>query len=1235
MASTKWKNSALKWDQTSRPTLASTQGTDQSDRQMSFEVLRQFYVISHLDSKYISNALELEQAQNGKWSIVFEKEERLKIYQKLGNKPASKDIYGLFRDLWQGIHAIHSMGWAGVDLDAEKVVFNEVRQCWQLTSTKHLRHHLERLDGFCGGDARDDYQKLGELLTELTAWNDELAKAWKSFLHSLTEGVNLKPSQCIAKIKTEHDHLVNQIGVSSLTLEFGPMVYLAEWKTKFGRLNSIKEFPPFENLVLLSGYSGVGKTTVLRSLGKRYSNSGYQVIQVFNDRERIHQPFSGIFAALRTYFSLHPEVSLSVTDFIALNEFKCIQHLLSSTFGSETHGDIEAPTIRMELVVLLEGLARISPVVLMMDDLHFADKASLDFLLAYAKRGFSKNVAVIATWRDYVVRGFEHASSIISMLGNHAVSDEMLPLSADEIESFLIENGISSGFKDLLFLQTKGNPLFLRHATIENDYSTNFFDEMLVKSFDSLLESQRKLLQVLALPGKHLSIPDLSKLLNRNIFSVWECVARLIEKGILAFSGSKVVFCHERLRYVLLDSMSLDQKARGHLHILQFLENLPFVDKFERIYDLADHGFGASSLFTDVEEWRSLANHCLGAAARSRAAGAKYAAREYFDRAAFCLDHFKAGDQMTFAVLFERTKNLSEIKGDFSEDLRMLESICHSERERIEVSLIELRVASDLRGSARRFLKRFGIKVLSSEESFEFPHIANRINGLVLGRPIQSLLEVEAHDDQTLVNFQEALCIVAKRSFFVDQELFLWAGLHLLESSLVNGNTKYSPFGWLCYSQYLAGYVRDYSGARGFALIASEFLELKYPESKLMNRFWVLAIGGCFLYSRSELVKEFEKLGEDPKHQVFRAAMMYRVLVGLSSGESLGELSKILDLVDQSWYDPLPWERSVRMGVKGLNEKQMEGDTPWEKYISSFSKMKLAFISGKSDVLPTLLSEVKSLSAQVKGSVCEPDFLIWTALALNELGSEKAKRELGLIKERMKLFMQTGYDLRRQILIERIGGTSNNEVFSNFVDFFAGSPGDRAIYLAISGGDRELTLSAAKEWGVDALVARLEGGGSFSKRDDFFHHDQQSLQLLITKPETQLAAINSLKVRLIQMTAQLLATNHNQEEIFKIISFLEFVSNESLHSLFRPGIDYAEQPIFEILIFSFMNEGRLPFKIEMRSDKIEIILESATKENLIGKVKEVATRFQFDTEEVKSNDGGEICLILKQHRVAS
>ena len=1233
MTSTKWLNSALKWDQAIHPSSGSP-GSEITNGEISFAVIRQFYVLSQIDSRFVCSALELERV-GGDWSIVYEKEERQKLFQKLGNRLNSADIYALFCDLWQGIYAIHSLGWAGVDLESDKILFSQTHQCWQLSSMMQIRHHLERLDGFCGGDARDDFQKLGTLLTELVSWNDDLALTWKPFAASLSEGVHLKPSTCMAKIRSAHDYLVSQIGAIPLKLEFGPMVYLAEWKTKFGRLNSIKEFPPFENLVLLSGYSGVGKTTVLRSLGKRYANFGYQVIQVFNDRERIHQPFSGIFAALRGYFSLHPEVALSVTDFITLNEFKCIQHLLSSTYGTEAHGDIEAPTIRMELVVLLEGLAKISPVVLMMDDLHFADKASLDFILAFAKRGFSKNVAVIATWRDYVVRGFEHAGAIISSLADIAISDEMLPLNADEIESFLIENGIASGFKDLLYLQTKGNPLFLRHATIENDYSTNSFDEMLVESFESLLESQKKLLQILALPGKHLSLSDLCQLVGRNIVFVWECVAKLIEKGLIAFSGTKVVFCHERLRYVLLDNMSLDQKAKGHLHILQFLENLSFAEKFERIYDLADHGFGASSLFVDAEEWRSLSNHCLGAAARSRAAGAKYAAREYFDRASFCLDHFKAGDQMTFAVLFERTKNLSEIKGDFSEELRMLESICHTERERIEVSLIELKVSSDLRGSARRFLKRFGIKVLSSEESFEFPHIANRINGLVLGRPIESLLEVEAHDDQTLTNFQEALCIVAKRSFFVDQELFLWAGLHLLESSLVNGNTRFSPYGWLCYSQYLAGYVRDYSGARGFALIASEFLELKYPESKLMNRFWVLAIGGCFLYSRNELVKEFEKLGEDPKHQVFRSAMMYRVLVGLSSGESLAELTKILESVDKSWYEPLSWERSVRMGVTGLNGGIEEGDSQWERYVASLCKLKLAFISGKSDVLPTLLGEVKSFSSQVKGSVCEPDFLIWNALVLNELGNEKAKREMGLIKERMKLFMQTGYDLRRQILIERIGGSNQSEMSSNFVDFFAGSPGDRAIYLAISGADPALTLLAAKEWGVEAMVERLQSGGKFTKREDFFQQDQQALQSLISHPETQLSGINSLKVRIIQMTAQLLSTNHNQGDVFKIISFLEFLSNEFLHSLFKQDMNYRDQPILEILVYSFINEGRLPFKVQVGADNIEITFESTSKLNLIGKVKDVAARFQLETEEVKTREGGETYLILKRHRIAS
>jgi predicted ATPase len=61
-----------------------------------------------------------------------------------------------------------------------------------------------------------------------------------------------------------------------------------------------------------------------------------------------------------------------------------------------------------ELCGALEALTGTTPVVLVLEDLHYADHATLDFIAAFARRHESARLLLLATYRPAEVRHAEH-----------------------------------------------------------------------------------------------------------------------------------------------------------------------------------------------------------------------------------------------------------------------------------------------------------------------------------------------------------------------------------------------------------------------------------------------------------------------------------------------------------------------------------------------------------------------------------------------------------------------------------------------------------------------------------------------------------------------------------------------------------------------------------------------------------------------------------------------------------
>lgn len=119
-----------------------------------------------------------------------------------------------------------------------------------------------------------------------------------------------------------------------------------------------------------------------------------------------------------------------------------------------------------ELCDFLEAVAEQQPVLLWIDDLHWADYATLDWLSAMARRVSHARILVVGTWRtDEIGPSRSPLKALIDDLLLHKAgrSFYLTALSREETADYVGVDDSEAGraFADVLWRRSGGNPLFL------------------------------------------------------------------------------------------------------------------------------------------------------------------------------------------------------------------------------------------------------------------------------------------------------------------------------------------------------------------------------------------------------------------------------------------------------------------------------------------------------------------------------------------------------------------------------------------------------------------------------------------------------------------------------------------------------------------------------------------------------------------------------------------------------
>jgi DNA-binding SARP family transcriptional activator len=259
--------------------------------------------------------------------------------------------------------------------------------------------------------------------------------------------------------------------------------------------------------------------------------------------------------------------------------------------------------------------ARVQPVLLVLDDLHWADPCSLRVLRLLTETATDERLMVLATWRNSPEPTGALADVAESLARRHAVRRELTGLSAagvGEVFGAVAHNRPTGDQADALAERTDGNPFFVveyarlagEHADLARLLSEEQppagVQDVLVRRLARLPEGTVTVLRTAAVIGRRFDMSTLARATGVDEDALLDVVEPAEAAGLVRDIGvERFTFAHALVRDTLTAGLSATRRARVHARVAEALEHQP-----DRATERALHWSAAGPSYVG-KAWRS------------------------------------------------------------------------------------------------------------------------------------------------------------------------------------------------------------------------------------------------------------------------------------------------------------------------------------------------------------------------------------------------------------------------------------------------------------------------------------------------------------------------------------------------------------------------------------------------------------------------------------------------------
>ncbi len=636
-------------------------------------------------------------------------------------------------------------------------------------------------------------------------------------------------------------------------------------------------------LVLVSGYSGVGKSSLV------------------NELHKVLVPQRGLFAAGKfdqykrdvPYATLAQAFQTLVRQILVMSEADVDhwRHALVEALGANSQLMVnlipelefvigKQPPVadlppqeargRFQLVFrrFLGAFATAEhPLALFLDDLQWLDTATLELLERLITDPEVRHVLLIGAYRDNEVTSSHPLMRTLDAIreaGTRTQEIVLAPLSLDDVHRLVVEalrcSRKSVGpLAQLVHEKTGGNPFFaIQFLTALAEEGLLLFDwasgwianlgRIHAKGYsdnvvDLMLEKLRRLpphtqaaLHQLASLGNTAGIATLSTVFGHSEDEIHTALLDAVHTGLILRLEASYAFPHDRIQDAAYALIPESERPEVHLRIGRaLLASLTADGLAEHLFDVASQLNRGSALLIDHGEKVQVAAINLRAGRKAKASAAYASAREYFAAGMALLDEgdWTSQYELTFGLSLERaecellTADMPAAEGR----LTLLAQRARSRHDFAVVTRLQVTLYTSLDRSNRAievfldYLRRNGTDWSPHPARDEVTQEYNRIWSLLGDRRIEDLVDLPPLDDPDVLDMLDVCTEIVHPAMFFDENLSTLVVFRMVSLCLEHGNCDASCFGYIWFGMFAGPRFNDYTNGFRFGQLGFDLVE--------------------------------------------------------------------------------------------------------------------------------------------------------------------------------------------------------------------------------------------------------------------------------------------------------------------------------------------------------------------------------------------------------------------------
>jgi len=390
-------------------------------------------------------------------------------------------------------------------------------------------------------------------------------------------------------------------------------------------------------LVLIGGEAGIGKTVIARAAAEQAAALGALVLWGRCSETEGVPPFWPWAQVVRAAADAgtNPPATVGALGWAAPAELTEV----SGDAASRARFRLFDATARF-----LATLADSRPVVVVVEDLHWADSDSLALGEFAARQLSGRRILLLGTYRGEEATG---------QLRHLAGSAHLIPLSGlgpadvSELMARLLGRAPGEDEAQRMWERTSGNPLFVRELTrlaaVRGVTGTTGLRAPGADSVRDVIERRLARLPqdcVRTLAAASLDAPVLRPGLLQHALgvAVETHLEQAVAAGVVVRAGTGLRFAHDLFREVLAAGLTADARARLHLRLARALEEQDAAGGVPHPAELASHLYAVAVTSPDPALRSAAVRHSRAAAADAAARMAFADAAAHLERALSLLD---------------------------------------------------------------------------------------------------------------------------------------------------------------------------------------------------------------------------------------------------------------------------------------------------------------------------------------------------------------------------------------------------------------------------------------------------------------------------------------------------------------------------------------------------------------------------------------------------------------------